>query len=254
MNLCTNAGQAMADRGGILEIGLEEIFIGEKEQWRFPSLTNGRYLKLDVRDTGHGIPQEDLGKIFDPYFTTKGKGEGTGLGLAVVHGIAKEHGGDVRVYSEIGRGSVFSVYLPLMEKPADIVQPPVEPSFTGGNERILFIDDEEPLADLGKDFLEGLGYRVVAETDPVKAIDAFREDQDAFDLVITDKTMPHMTGFDVARELRKFRADIPVILCSGFQEKEDLEKQSALGIRFFIMKPVRMHELADAVRNALKKE
>ena len=254
MNLCTNAGKAMADRSGVLEIGLEEVFIGDEEQWRFPSLTIGRYLKLDVRDTGHGIRQEDLERIFDPYFTTKGKGEGTGLGLAVVHGIVKEHGGEVRVYSELGTGSLFSVYLPRMEKPDEIVQPPAKPAITGGNEKILFIDDEEPLADLGKDFLEGLGYRVVAETDPVKAIDTFREDRDAFDLVITDKTMPHMTGFDVVRELRNIRADIPVILCSGFQEKEDLEKQSALGIRFFIMKPVRMHELADTIRIAMKKE
>ena len=166
MNLCTNAGQAMADTGGILEIGLEEVFIGDEEQLHFPSLTIGRYLKLDVRDTGHGIPQEDLGKIFDPYFTTKGKGEGTGLGLAVVHGIVKEHGGEVKVYSEIGTGSLFSIYLPLMEKPADIVQPPVAPPLTGGNERILFIDDEEPLADLGKEFLEGLGYRVVPKPTP----------------------------------------------------------------------------------------
>ncbi len=252
MNLCTNAGQAMADKGGILEIGLEEVFIDEKEQWRFPSLPIGRYLRLDVRDTGHGIGPEDLGKIFDPYFTTKGKGEGTGLGLAVVHGIVKEHGGEIRVYSEIGTGSLFSVYLPLMEKPSDIIRPPAEPALPRGNERILFIDDEEALVNLGKEFLEGLGYRVVAETDPLKAIEEFGKNSDGFDLVITDKTMPHMTGFDVVREMRKIRADIPVILCSGFQEKEDLEKQSAIGIRFFIMKPVRMHELADVVRMALK--
>ncbi len=253
MNLCTNAGQAMADKGGILEIGLEEVLIGEKEHWRVPSLPIGRYLRLDVRDTGHGIPQEDLGKIFDPYFTTKGIGEGTGLGLAVVHGIVKDHGGEIKVYSEIGKGALFSVYWPLMEKPEDVIRPHAEPDLSGGDERLLLIDDEEPLACLVKEFLEGLGYRVVSETDPLKAVEEFRRNSDEFDLVITDKTMPHMTGFDVVRELRKIRADIPVILCSGFQEKDDQGKQTALGIRFFIMKPVRMQELAETVRKALNR-
>ncbi len=253
MNLCTNAGQAMAEKGGVLEIGLEEFFIGEAEELRFPSLHAGRYLKLNVRDTGRGIRAENLEKIFEPYFTTKGKGEGTGLGLAVVHGIVKDHGGDVKVYSEPGRGTLFSVYLPLMDSPADAIPFMEEASLPGAGERILFVDDEEILASLGKEQLEDLGYRVVAETDPVHAIEVFRRDPDAFDLVITDKTMPRMTGFDVARELRAIRADIPVILCSGFQGQTDLEEQAALGIRFFMIKPLRIQVLAEAIRNVLDK-
>ncbi|MGV8080123.1 MAG: response regulator [Syntrophales bacterium] len=254
MNLCTNAGHAMAGKGGALEIGLEEVAIGTDTQWLFPTLAGGRYLKLDVRDTGHGIKAEHLEKIFDPYFTTKAKGEGTGLGLAVVHGIAKDHGGEVKVYSEIDKGTCFSVYLPLMEKQAETILPAAEVSPPRGSERILFIDDEEPLADLAKEMLLGLGYRVVSETDPLKAIEVFGKNSDAFDLVITDKTMPHMTGFAVARDLHKIRADIPVILCSGFQEKEDLEKQSACGISSFIMKPFRINNLAEAIRSVLGKK
>ncbi|PKN35967.1 MAG: hypothetical protein CVU61_00245 [Deltaproteobacteria bacterium HGW-Deltaproteobacteria-19] len=254
MNLCTNAGHAMAGKGGALEIGLEEVVIGTDTQWLFPTLAGGRYLKLDVRDTGHGIKAEHLEKIFDPYFTTKAKGEGTGLGLAVVHGIAKDHGGEVKVYSEIDKGTCFSVYLPLMEKQAETILLAAEVSPPRGSERVLFIDDEEPLAYLAEEMLLGLGYRVVSETYPLKAIEEFGRNSDAFDLVITDKTMPHMTGFAVARDLHKIRADIPVILCSGFQEKEDLEKQSACGISSFIMKPFRINDLAEAIRSVLGKK
>ncbi len=254
MNLCTNAGHAMTGKGGMLEIGVEEIAIGREKQWLFPTLDGGRYLKLEVRDTGHGINAEHMEKIFDPYFTTKGKGEGTGLGLAVVHGITKDHGGEIKVYSEIGKGTRFSVYLPLMEKQADTIPPVAEVSLPRGSERVLFIDDEEPLANLGKELLEALGYFVVTETDPVKAIEEFGRNRDTFDLVITDKTMPRMTGFDVASDLHKIRADIPVILCSGFQEQEDLEKQSACGISCFIMKPFRIKILAEAIRNTLGKK
>jgi len=253
MNLCTNAGHAMLEKGGVLEIRLEEVLIGREEQWRFPSLVGGRCLKLDVNDTGHGIKAENMEKIYEPYFTTKGKGEGTGLGLAVVHGIVKEHGGEIRAYSEVSRGTLFSVYLPLLEKWADAIPPVAGAALSGGSERILFIDDEDILANLGKEMLEILGYKVVAETDPAKAIELFRKEKDAFNLVITDKTMPHMTGFDVAQELREIREDIPVILCSGFQGKEDLEKQSTFDISCFIIKPIRMHILAETIRNVLDK-
>jgi CheY-like chemotaxis protein len=140
-----------------------------------------------------------------------------------------------------------------MEKLADTILPAVETALPGGSERILFIDDEDTLANLGKEMLEELGYQVVVETDPVKAIEEFKKDKETFDLVITDKTMPHMTGFDVARELREIRADIPVILCSGFQGKEDMEKQSAIGISCFIIKPIGMHILAETIRNVLDK-
>lgn len=253
MNLCTNAGHAMKETGGVLEIGLKEISIGREEKRRFPSLVIGRYLELSVRDTGHGISGDHLERIFEPYYTTKSKGEGTGLGLAVVHGIIRDHGGEIKVYSEIGKGTVFHLYLPLAESRTEETGDTAEPSLTGGKERILIIDDEEALANMQTELLEELGYKVLAETDPVKAIEKFTKARDSFDLVITDKTMPHMTGFDVAKYLRNIRADIPIIMCSGFQDKEDVEKQCSLGIDIFIAKPFAAGTLAESVRNILDK-
>ncbi|MDQ5985926.1 MAG: Sensor histidine kinase RcsC [Syntrophus sp. SKADARSKE-3] len=253
VNLCTNAGYAMKETGGVLEIGMEEVFINENDRLQRPPMKNGLYLAVTVRDTGQGVPQENLGRTFEPYFTTKEKGEGTGLGLAVVHGIVKDHGGEIRVYSEVGKGTIFRIFLPLMEKHVADVRDREEPLLAGKGETILFIDDEKMVVDLSKELLEGLGYRVVAETDPVKAIVIFKESSDTFDLVITDKTMPHLTGFDVAWEIRHIRKDIPIVLCSGFQEKEDLKKLNALGIGRLITKPIRMSDLAKAIRDELEK-
>jgi signal transduction histidine kinase/CheY-like chemotaxis protein len=254
MNLGTNAGHAMRETGGVLEIGLEEVYMDHEDVARFPLLAGGRHLKLTIRDTGHGIRNEDLEKIFDPYFTTKEKGEGTGLGLAVVHGIVRDHQGEIRVYSEIDWGTVFEIYLPLEERRTEEEREMGEEgALVGGNERILFIDDEAVLAHLGKELLEGLGYTVFAETEPLKAIAEFRKDIHAYDLVITDKTMPVMNGFDVAREIRGIRADVPIILCSGFQYREDLEKISTLSITHFISKPIRINELCKAIRDSLDK-
>ncbi len=253
MNLCTNAGYAMKETGGVLEIGLKEVLIGKDEKRRFPSLVIGRYLELSVRDTGHGISGDHLERIFEPYYTTKSKGEGTGLGLAVVHGIIRDHGGEIKVYSELGKGTVFQLFLPLAESRTEETNDAAEPVLTGGKERILILDDEEALVNMQTELLEELGYKVLAETDPVKAIEEFTKARDSFDLVITDKTMPHMTGFDVAKYLRNIRADIPIIMCSGFQDKEDIEKQCALGINIFIVKPIAAFTLAESVRNILDK-
>jgi len=254
MNLCTNAGHAMKETGGVLEIGLKEAVKDADNLLHHPVLKTGRYLELFVQDTGHGIAQENLEKIFEPYFTTKEKGEGTGLGLAVVHGIIKDHGGEVSAYSEVGKGSLFRVYLPLLERQEEYIKDKEEITLPGQGETILFVDDEQMIVDASKQVLEQLGYRVVAETDPVRAIEAFRKDHDAFDLVITDKTMPHMTGYDLVQKIRNIRADIPVILCSGFLEKEDLEKITTLGIIQLVTKPVRNILLAKAIRNALVKK
>jgi len=251
INLCTNAGYAMRETGGVLEIGLEEVVADAADLLRRPPISLGHYLILTVRDTGQGIPPENLARIFEPYFTTKEKGAGTGLGLAVVHGIVKDHGGEIRVYSEVGKGTIFRVYLPLLEKQAEVGKDMEEALLPGKGETILFIDDEKMVAELSRELLEELGYRVVTETDPVKAIEAFREGSGAFDLVITDKTMPHLTGFDVAGEIRRVRTDIPIVLCSGLQEKGDLEKLAALGINRWITKPIRMSALANAVREVL---
>ncbi len=252
MNLCTNAGYAMKDSGGILEISLKRVVVDTEDLLLLPLTSqHGHYLELTVRDSGAGIPENDLGRIFEPYFTTKGTGEGTGLGLAVVHGIIKDHGGEIRVLSEVGKGTIFRVYLPLMEKQEENRDDEEETLLLGKGETILFIDDEEMIVAISKEMLERLGYKVFAETDPVKAIDIFRKGPDTFDLVITDKTMPHMTGFDVVNVIKKIRANIPVLICSGYQEIGDMEKLTALGISHLIAKPIRIGSLAKAVRDAL---
>jgi len=252
MNLCTNAGHAMKKAGGILEITLNELGV-DRENMLYPSLAEGSYLRLTVSDTGHGIEQAVLDRIFEPYFTTKEKGEGTGLGLSVADGIIRNHGGAITVFSETGKGSVFHIYLPeykkfLKEPKEPEIKPPVK-----GTETILFIDDEKLLADVTKLNLEDLGYRVTTETDPEKAIELFRDNGDTFHLVITDKTMPHMSGFDLTREIKKIRADVPVILCTGFQDREDSEKLSAFGISHFITKPITISVLSEAIREVLDK-
>jgi len=254
VNLCTNAGYAMKDTGGVLYIGLDKAVIEADDLLHTPAIRHGRYLLLSVRDTGHGIPRESLERIFEPYFTTKEKGEGTGLGLAVVHGIVKDHGGEIRVYSEEGRGTDFNIYLPLMEHQTNKPRERMETILPGKGETILFVDDEQMVVDLNKSVLENLGYRVVTETDPVKAIEIFKEGCDTFDLVITDKTMPHLTGFDVARAVRNIRADMPVVLCSGFQEKGDMERLEKLGINRLMIKPTKMSILANTIRDILDKD
>ena len=250
MNLCTNAGHAMTGKGGLLAIALrQEDIAGERM-----ALTNikcGRYLVLTVSDTGKGIPPEHLGKIFEPYFTTKKIGEGTGLGLSVVDGIVQSHGGAIELYSEVGKGSAFHIYFPLLEEQSRAIVERNSKPLPKGDERILFVDDERMLTELGKKSLEMLGYNVVAENNPARAIDLFRQEKDAFDIVITDKTMPHMNGFDLAREIRNISAGIPIILCSGFQNKGDLEQIATLGISDFIAKPISPSKLAESVRRVL---
>jgi PAS domain S-box-containing protein len=251
MNLCTNAGFAMKDTGGLLTIELRESAVAQENLDHHPTMKPGRYLQLTVRDTGYGISEENLGRIFDPYFTTKEKGEGTGLGLAVVDGIVKDHGGEIDVESKPGQGTVFRIYLPLMEQQSVEERKTADVLSLGRGERILFVDDEKIAVELSGEMFEKLNYRVTAERDPVQALELFRKDSGAFDLVITDKTMPHMTGFDLARAIRGIRADIPVLICSGLQEAGDQEKLAALGISRMLMKPIPMKVLAGAVRDIL---
>ena len=254
MNLCTNAGHAMKREGGVLDVALDEVFLQRDDLISYPDLKVGAYLKLTVKDTGTGILRENIERIFEPYFTTKGKGEGTGLGLAVVHGIIKEHEGDIKAYSEVGKGTAFYVFLPLREE----IEPPVhrestEPPPTG-SETILFLDDEEDLVNIGKLTLEGLGYTVTGVTSVEKALEFFRSSKESYDIVITDKNMPKMTGFGFAREIRSISPDIPILLCTGFKEKEDEEKSKDLRINAVITKPINKQEIAFAVRKALDKK
>ncbi len=250
MNLCTNAHHAMWEHGGILDVSLAQIKINEREASQFEELDPGVYLKISVSDTGHGMTPDILDRIFDPYFTTKEKGVGTGMGLAVVHGIIKRHKGAISVDSHPGKGTRFNVYIPVIEGQAGLEPEAFEP-LPMGNERILFIDDELALADLGKQMLERLGYHVETRTSPSEACELFNNRPGHFDLVITDMTMPQMTGEELTKELIDIQPDIPVILCTGFSEKMSVAKARLLGIRGFLLKPITIRDLADTVRNVL---
>jgi PAS domain S-box-containing protein len=249
MNLCTNASHAMREEGGVLEVSLKNVDLESANE--VLDLEPGRYVELSVSDTGPGIDSAIIDRIFDPYFTTKGLGEGTGMGLSVVHGIVKNHDGAVTVTSEPGKGTIFEVYFPLTEAeavPDDKKESDVLPT---GNEKILFVDDEKSLVKMAKRMLEMQGYQVESKTNPVEALELFRSKPDGFDLVITDMTMPNMTGDRLAKEILSIRPDMPIILCSGFSEKIDAEKAKKLGIRKYIEKPLNMSDFVVAVRKVL---
>lgn len=252
MNLCTNAAHAMRENGGVLEVSLKKVDMDGFAVAQHPDFQPGSYLRLSVSDTGHGMTREVLKRIFDPYFTTKEVGEGTGLGLAVVHGIVKSHEGAITVYSEPGKGSTFQVYFPRIDRAKGVeATQRAEPFPMGKQECILFVDDEQPLADMGKQMLEHLGYRVAVRMSSIEALKLFQAQPKRFDLVITDMTMPNMTGDKLSRELMGIRPDIPIILCTGFSERITAEKVQELGIREFAMKPLLMSDLAKTIRRVL---
>ena len=250
MNLCTNAGHAMREKGGILEIRLENTLLDSDSASRHADLKPGPFVCLTVSDTGRGIPPHVLERIFDPFFTTKEKTEGTGMGLAVAHGIVTGAGGTIYAYSEDNRGSTFKVLLPMIERRLEPEQRP-EAIIVGGNERILFVDDERTLVDMGQQMLQSYGYEVTTRTDSIEALNLFRADPSRFDLVITDLTMPRMTGDSLARALMALRPDLPVILCTGFSASMTEEAAANLGIRALVMKPILMHQIAATVRRVL---
>jgi PAS domain S-box-containing protein len=250
MNLCVNAAHAMEKDGGVLQIKLSNTALTEEDVRFEPEVEPGSYVKLTVADTGHGMEPSVLERIFDPYFTTKEPGKGTGLGLAVVHGIVTSHGGMIKVYSEVGKGTTFTIFLPRamgFEKAAAKPMPPL----SMGTEKILFVDDEKVLADLGWQMLGELGYQVEIRTSPIEALEAFRANPQKFDLVVTDMTMPQMTGLNLARKIMKTRPGMPIILCTGFSEQASEQAASAIGIRAFLLKPLVMRDIAAAVRKVL---
>lgn len=210
----------------------------------------GQYVTLAVRDTGVGIPPDIVDRIFDPFFTTKKVGEGTGLGLSVVHGIVQQHEGYIFIESEAGSGSTFTVYLPKVEAKLS-GEDFVEQSVPSGTERVLFVDDEELLAEMGRDMLEDLGYQVTVTTSSAEALALFMADPGRFDLVITDVTMPEITGVELAREMLAARADIPIIMCTGFSHLVDANAAKASGVRAFTMKPLTKREIAKTIRLVL---
>ncbi|MBF0550146.1 MAG: response regulator [Deltaproteobacteria bacterium] len=218
--------------------------------FKYVKLTPGPYLKLSVSDTGRGIESNIIDKIFDPFFTTKETGKGTGMGLAIVHGIVKRHGGTVSVYSEPGKGSTFNIILPIAKK---MIEPECDyvEDIPRGSETVLLVDDEPGLLDAGKKMLTRLGYKVVAKAGSLEALDAFIEQPNGFDLVVTDMAMPTMTGDKLAKELIRLRPDIPVILCTGFSEATSEEKAKEIGIKGFLMKPIDLTRLAKLIREVL---
>jgi len=249
INLCTNADHAMPD-GGIIEIILNNIELDEANTAQHSDLYPGRYVNLTVTDTGHGISQEVIDRIFDPYFTTKDVGKGTGMGLSVVHGIVKKHNGAITVKSEPGKGTTFSIFFPAVEEDAVIESEPTEKLPTG-NEKILFIDDEPSIVNMTRQMLERLGYEVDTKMSSIEALELFRSKPDQFDLIITDMTMPSMTGDKLVKEVLNIRPDMPTIICTGFSDKIDAEKAKEIGATEYIEKPVDKRNLAIKVRGVL---
>lgn len=251
MNLCTNAFHAMREEGGILSVELSEEEISSADLMYKLNLNPGPHAKLSISDTGHGMKRSVQDRIFDPYFTTKEPGEGTGLGLAVVHGIVKSYGGDIKIYSEPGKGTTFHLYFPCIEVEMSEQEPSMGDAVMKGHEHILVVDDEKYIVTMMKEMLERLGYKVSPFTSSLEAFEEFRKNPDRFDLVITDQTMPGMTGAELAAELMRARRDIPIILCTGFSELLSEEKAKVVGIKEYISKPVVKSEIAKAIRQVL---
>jgi signal transduction histidine kinase/ActR/RegA family two-component response regulator len=250
MNLCTNASHAMLPDGGVLVLVLSDREIGPEDSAVYPNMLPGSYLELSVADTGHGMSPETLGRIYDPFFTTKKKGHGTGMGLSVVHGIVKNCKGDITVTSTIGQGTTFRVLLPTV-KPVNEPGITIKTKLPRGSEQILFVDDEPMQIDLALKILVPLGYRVEAFTDSTTALQKFFETPDRFDLILTDMYMPRMTGRVLATRINEIRTDIPIILCSGYNDNPADSQQSNQHISGYLMKPFGMKELALTVRRIL---
>ena len=250
MNLCTNAAHAMQGQGGVIEVSLDSVNLDMCFTSQHPDMKKGEYLKLMIRDTGCGMTMDVMGRIFEPYFTTKEKGVGTGLGLAVTHGIITSHGGTITVESNPGTGSTFTIFLPVISEPSAHMTS-TSAFLPMGTERILYVDDEEDLVDIAKEMLGSLSYEVVGTTSSIEALKLFQANPEKFDLVITDMAMPKMTGVELAKEFMRIRPDIPIILCTGFSEAITEEEAKALGIRKFILKPILKDKLALAISRVL---
>ncbi len=253
MNLCINAAQAMDDSGGIIEVSAEKVVLDDSCEEKIPELPEDNYIKVTVSDTGSGIDPEFIDRIFDPYFTTRQVGQGSGMGLAVVHGIVKSHGGAVTVDSEVGKGSAFHLYFPLADekigKGASMTM-----QIQRGNENILFVDDEISIVNMMERNLSRLGYHLETMVDPEEAMELFQSKSDQIDLVITDMTMPQMTGIQLCEALRQIRPDLPIILCTGHSDLIDEEKAQQLGIAAYVMKPIAKQEMSRIIREVLDSE
>ena len=253
MNLCTNAYHAMEETGGILSVSLTNKVLSAQDLVGHPYIQPGTFIELSVGDTGHGISPEIQEKIFNPYFTTKEVGKGTGMGLAIVHGIVKSYGGFVTCLSRMGKGTVFHIILPVIEGQTEIETKPTE-SISAGTDRILLVDDERILAEMARRMLERMGYAVTVRTNSIEALTTFRNQSDAFDLVITDQTMPGITGIDLARRMLQIRPDLPIILCTGYSSQITEEKVRSYGIKGFAMKPLSKNNFTELIRKILDEQ
>ena len=249
INLCTNAAHAMKASGGILEVAISELTLNERAASRYEDLSPGDFVKLSVQDSGKGIAPDVLGKVFEPYFTTKEFGEGSGMGLSVVYGLVKKCKGAIKIDSIVGKGTTVEVFFPKIEEAPAKEKKEVE--LPRGNERILLVDDDPSIVNMICQMLERMGYTVSSMTDSTAALDRFKSAPDDFDLVITDMSMPKMSGDQLAAELMKIRKDIPILLCTGHSDAFDEKKAKPLGIKGFAMKPLDMGKLARAVRMVL---
>ena len=253
VNLCTNAAHAMAQNSGVLEVSVTNVHIDSEIVTEHGNLRAGSYVRLAVKDTGHGMDSKVMERIFEPFFTTKELDKGTGMGLSVVHGIVENHGGVMTVDSEPGKGSIFEAFLPRIKGPAAHEDESLE-ALCGRGEVILLVDDEKPIVDMMTQMLKRLAYNVVAKTGSIDALETFRAESDRFDLVISDYAMPNMTGKQLVKELMSIRSDIPVILCTGFSEDINAEEAGCMGIREFVMKPFAKENIAAIIRNILDKK
>lgn len=253
MNLCTNAGHAMRKKGGVLEIDLSKAEVDVSEATAYPGILPGPYLKLTVSDTGHGMTRAVMDRVFDPYFTTKPVGEGTGMGLSIIHGIIENHGGAVTVSSELGKGATFRVLLPVIQslESSTVESEKMRPVPGNKNERILLVDDELPLVRLWYQALQRIGYLVASRTTGIEALELFTKDPDYFDLIITDQVMLHMTGTELADAILKIRPDIPIIICTTYHELLTSGQAKAMGIREVVAKPISSSDLSRLVRTIL---
>jgi CheY-like chemotaxis protein len=242
----------MEEEGGVLSLDLREVQSTDEHLGSNPDREPGSYILLSVTDTGVGISKEIIERIFDPYFTTKAVGKGSGMGLAVVHGIVHSHGGLATVESTLGQGTTFKLYFPKIESEDDVQDKNEDADpLPVCNERIIVVDDEDSIVRLTQSRLESLGYQVTARISSSEVLDLFRSNPNAYDLVITDQTMPRMTGEQLAKELIKIQPSISIVMCTGYSSRIDADKASSIGIRAFIMKPVDREKLAKIVRKVL---
>jgi CheY-like chemotaxis protein len=250
MNLCTNAYHAMEKTGGILFISLKNISLTELDLICIPHILPGNFARLSIKDTGSGIHPEIREKIFDPYFTTKEQGKGTGMGLAMVHSIIANDDGFITCQSKVGVGTIFEVNLPAISNQT-VSKPEKNTLIPIGTERILFIDDEPMLVEMSKEMLSRLGYSVTVAKNGLEALTTFQNQPEVFDLIITDHAMPGITGFDMARRMLQIRPNLPIILCTGYSSRISEEKAQSYGIKGFVLKPIIRKEIAELIRKVL---